>query len=44
MSPYSLFVTLIAFAGCAFAWVFIAAWRITGSLPNEPEPDDEEDF
>jgi len=42
MSTNSIFVTSIV--GCALAWVLIAAWRITGAFPNEPEPDDEEDF
>ena len=42
MSPYSLFV--ISLVGCAFAWVLIAAWKITRAFPNEPEPDDEDDF
>jgi hypothetical protein len=42
MSTYSIFVTSIV--GCALAWVLIAAWRITGAFPNEPEPDDEDDF
>ena len=44
MSASSIFLASVAAAGCTVAWVFLAAWKITGSFPLEPEPDDEEDF